>query len=66
MLFDLSRSIPVNLSNVVMASNHCQAYFLSIMYLELWACAASPIDRANLFDNESFQADAKKVGNKMS
>jgi len=56
----------VNLSNVVMASNHCQAYFLSIMYLELWACAASPIDRANLIDNESFQADAKKVGNKMS
>ncbi|XP_041674601.1 serine/threonine-protein kinase ATM [Drosophila eugracilis] len=49
-------SIPVNLSNVIMASNHCQAYFLSIMYLELWAS-----DQLNILDNESFQACAKKA-----
>ncbi|XP_052835760.1 LOW QUALITY PROTEIN: serine/threonine-protein kinase ATM [Drosophila gunungcola] len=54
-------SIPVNLSNVVMASNHCQAYFLSIMYLELWACSANSSDNASLLENESFQASAKKA-----
>ncbi|XP_016998813.2 serine/threonine-protein kinase ATM isoform X1 [Drosophila takahashii] len=54
-------SIPINLSNVVLASNHCQAYFLSIMYLELWACSPSSTDRDSLLDNESFQADAKKA-----
>ncbi|XP_020814150.1 serine/threonine-protein kinase ATM [Drosophila serrata] len=50
-------SIPVDLSNVVMASNHCQAYFLSIMYLELWACSKS----INPLTNVSFQASAKKA-----
>ncbi|XP_017035887.1 serine/threonine-protein kinase ATM [Drosophila kikkawai] len=50
-------SIPVDLSNVVMASNHCQAYFLSIMYLELWACSES----VKPLTNESFQASAKKA-----
>ncbi|KAH8244044.1 hypothetical protein KR032_012478 [Drosophila birchii] len=50
-------SIPLDLSNVVMASNHCQAYFLSIMYLELWACSAG----VNPLSNESFQASAKKA-----
>ncbi|KAH8280952.1 hypothetical protein KR054_005673 [Drosophila jambulina] len=50
-------TIPVNLSNVVMASNHCQAYFLSIMYLEVWACS----EGVNTLTNESFQASAKKA-----
>uniref|UniRef100_A0A6P4EBP2 Serine/threonine-protein kinase ATM n=1 Tax=Drosophila rhopaloa TaxID=1041015 RepID=A0A6P4EBP2_DRORH len=54
-------SIPVNLSKVVLASNHCQAYFLSIMYLELWACSATDSDKANLLENESFQTSAKKA-----
>ncbi|KAH8264195.1 hypothetical protein KR038_004388 [Drosophila bunnanda] len=49
--------IPVNLRNVVMASNHCQAYFLTIMYLELWACSES----LNPLTNVSFQASAKKA-----
>ncbi|XP_046866997.1 uncharacterized protein LOC124460393 [Drosophila willistoni] len=34
--------IPIELSNVVLASNHCQAYFLSVLYLELWACSIKP------------------------
>lgn len=50
-------SIPMELENVVMASNHCQAYFLSIMYLEVWA----GMDSVNHLANESFQAAAKKV-----
>ncbi|EDV35318.2 LOW QUALITY PROTEIN: uncharacterized protein Dana_GF11791 [Drosophila ananassae] len=54
-------SIPVNLSNVVRASNHCQAYFLSIMYLELWASSPSTSDSATLLEDESFQASAKKA-----
>ncbi|XP_017057473.2 LOW QUALITY PROTEIN: serine/threonine-protein kinase ATM [Drosophila ficusphila] len=52
-------TIPVNLSNVVKASNHCQAYFLSIMYMELWAYSAE--DKEKLLDNESFQACAKEA-----
>ncbi|EDX12862.1 GD20371 [Drosophila simulans] len=54
-------TIPINLSNVVMASNHCQAYFLSIMYLELWACSESPKSKADFLDNECFQDCAKKA-----
>ncbi|XP_039495619.1 serine/threonine-protein kinase ATM [Drosophila santomea] len=54
-------TIPINLNNVVMASNHCQAYFLSIMYLELWACAESSKSKANFLENECFQNCAKKA-----
>ncbi|BFF89361.1 serine/threonine-protein kinase ATM [Drosophila madeirensis] len=51
-------SIPINLGNVVKASNHCQAYFLSIMYLELWACGEA---NSKCLEDESFQASAKKA-----
>ncbi|KAH8268288.1 hypothetical protein KR026_004200 [Drosophila bipectinata] len=54
-------SIPVNLSNVVRASNHCQAYFLSIMYLELWASSPNASESVALLEDESFQASAKKA-----
>ncbi|XP_043070286.1 serine/threonine-protein kinase ATM [Drosophila grimshawi] len=52
-------SIPINLENVVKASNHCQAYFLSIMYLELWAYSANATADANILADESFQLSAK-------
>ncbi|XP_026850238.1 serine/threonine-protein kinase ATM [Drosophila persimilis] len=51
-------SIPIKLENVVRASNHCQAYFLSIMYLELWACGSV---KSKFLDDESFQSSAKKA-----
>ncbi|ALC48364.1 tefu [Drosophila busckii] len=53
--------IPIKLSNVVRASNHCQAYFLSIMYLELWACSASATELTNssILADEEFQNCAK-------
>ncbi|XP_022209922.2 serine/threonine-protein kinase ATM [Drosophila obscura] len=51
-------SIPINLGNVVRASNHCQAYFLSIMYLELWACGSA---KHRCLHDESFQTSAKKA-----
>ncbi|KAM8719535.1 hypothetical protein ACLKA7_005726 [Drosophila subpalustris] len=57
-------SIPINLSNAIMASNHCQAYFLSIMYLELWACEAKNRDTSNssdILDDDNFQKSAKKA-----
>ncbi|XP_023036036.1 serine/threonine-protein kinase ATM [Drosophila willistoni] len=52
--------IPIELSNVVLASNHCQAYFLSVLYLELWACSNSEKSTAEILANETFQACAKK------
>ncbi|KRF80861.1 serine/threonine-protein kinase ATM [Drosophila virilis] len=52
-------SIPINLGNVVKAGNHCQAYFLSIMYLELWACSANAAPDANILADENFQMSAK-------
>lgn len=55
------RKIPLKLSNVIMASNHCQAYFLSIMYLELWACSTSGVPNGNILQDECFQVSAKKV-----
>ncbi|KAH8369440.1 hypothetical protein KR009_011024 [Drosophila setifemur] len=55
-------SIPVNLSNVIKASNHCQAYFLSIMYLELWANSDISSDKAKFLNNDFFQDSAKQVG----
>lgn len=44
-----------------MASNHCQAYFLSIMYLELWACSTSGVPSDSVVKDDCFQVSAKKV-----
>lgn len=44
-----------------MASNHCQAYFLSIMYLELWACSTSGVPASSVLQDDCFQVSAKKV-----
>lgn len=49
------RTIPIGLGNVVKASNHCQAYFMSIMYLELWTCNSNPIP------SDAFRTHAKTV-----
>ncbi|KAH8295345.1 hypothetical protein KR018_010145 [Drosophila ironensis] len=54
-------SIPIKLSNVIKASNHCQAYFLSIMYLELWASSVGATEIKQLLDDETFQISAKKA-----
>ncbi|KAH8396072.1 hypothetical protein KR222_002674 [Zaprionus bogoriensis] len=51
--------IPLKLCNVVQASNHCQAYFLSIMYLELWACSTSGTPDRTVLDDDNFQTCAK-------
>ncbi|XP_032588976.1 serine/threonine-protein kinase ATM isoform X2 [Drosophila mojavensis] len=50
-------SIPIDLGNVVKASNHCQAYFMSIMYLELWVYSVKPTDSP--LHSDSFQTYAK-------
>ncbi|XP_030382015.1 serine/threonine-protein kinase ATM [Scaptodrosophila lebanonensis] len=49
-------SLPINICNVIKASNHCQAYFLSIMYLELWGWSDS-----NAIQTQEFQSAAKKA-----
>ncbi|XP_062138082.1 serine/threonine-protein kinase ATM [Drosophila sulfurigaster albostrigata] len=54
-------TIPIDFGNAIEASNHCQAYFLSILYLELWACSASERPDADILANDSFQKSAKKA-----
>ncbi|XP_005181014.2 serine/threonine-protein kinase ATM [Musca domestica] len=59
-----SWDLPLNLLNVVEACNYCQAYFLSIIYLEMWALGQISLgDKTNveILSNESFQRLARKA-----
>ncbi|XP_061389717.1 serine/threonine-protein kinase ATM [Musca vetustissima] len=59
-----SWDLPLQLLNVVEACNYCQAYFLSIIYLEMWALnQISNGDKTNLeiISNETFQELARKA-----
>uniref|UniRef100_A0A1A9WKS3 Serine/threonine-protein kinase ATM n=1 Tax=Glossina brevipalpis TaxID=37001 RepID=A0A1A9WKS3_9MUSC len=57
--------LPLKLLNVAKACNYCQAYFLSIMYLEMWALQEkdSSVDMNNfeIISNQQFQEVAKKA-----
>uniref|UniRef100_A0A1B0BG36 Serine/threonine-protein kinase ATM n=1 Tax=Glossina palpalis gambiensis TaxID=67801 RepID=A0A1B0BG36_9MUSC len=56
--------LPLQLLNVARACNYCQAFFLSIMYLEMWSLQEkeSSTDKTNfeIVSNEHFQEIAKK------
>ncbi|KAH8386431.1 hypothetical protein KR093_000425 [Drosophila rubida] len=54
-------TISINFDNAIRASNHCQAYFLSILYLELWACSSNESPDSDILTDDSFQKSAKKA-----
>lgn len=59
-------SVPMNLLYVAKASNHCQAFFMTIMYTELWALSESTSNDNQSkveehFKNPAFQEVAIKV-----
>lgn len=60
----------MKLLNVALACNYCQAYFLSIIYLELWALSeqehnnnqeTSGKTKVEIISNPQFQEIARKV-----
>lgn len=59
----------MKLLNVALACNYCQAYFLSIIYLELWALSeqehnnqeTSGKTKVEIISNTQFQEIARKV-----
>ncbi|XP_075154936.1 serine/threonine-protein kinase tefu [Haematobia irritans] len=56
--------LPLDLLNVVKACNYCQAYFLSIIYLEMWALdekALGDKTSVEIISNELFQELARKA-----
>lgn len=58
------RNLPLKLLNVALACNFCQAYFLSIIYLELWAIEEQEQTKATnveIMSNPQFQEIARKV-----
>lgn len=67
----LFRHLPLKLLNVAEACNYCQAYFLSVIYLELWALGEQEktVDeqlsndkiKAEIMSNSQFQKIARKV-----
>ncbi|XP_014097138.2 serine/threonine-protein kinase ATM [Bactrocera oleae] len=59
-------SVPMNLLYVAKASNHCQAFFMTIMYTELWALSESTSNDNQSkveehFKNPAFQEVAIKA-----
>uniref|UniRef100_A0A0K8UL82 Serine/threonine-protein kinase ATM n=1 Tax=Bactrocera latifrons TaxID=174628 RepID=A0A0K8UL82_BACLA len=59
-------SVPMNLLYVAKASNHCQAFFMTIMYTELWALSESASNEKQskveeYLKNPSFQEVAIKA-----
>ncbi|XP_037818798.1 serine/threonine-protein kinase ATM isoform X1 [Lucilia sericata] len=63
-------NLPLKLLNVALACNYCQAYFLSIIYLELWAIeeqeqkpqpGAIGKTRVEIMSNLHFQQIARKA-----
>lgn len=64
------RNLPLKLLSVAEACNYCQAYFLSIIYLELWALGEKEtieeqlsMDKikTEIISNSQFQKIARKV-----
>ncbi|XP_065364298.1 serine/threonine-protein kinase ATM isoform X2 [Calliphora vicina] len=57
-------NLPLKLLNVALACNFCQAYFLSIIYLELWAIEEQEQNKATnveIMSSPQFQEIARKA-----
>lgn len=58
------RDLPLQLLNIARACNYCQAYFLSIMYLEMWAIHEKNLSKKYnylIMANVEFQKIAQEV-----